>query len=98
MKECNQFECSYHPDNDKIKQGVAKHFYTALCPVCAECGAEQHQINEGCQNCLLCECREGYIRFGQPKPLAEIVIKHKNDVEIVKEMIVTEKDRSDDDE
>jgi len=88
MKPCDQFKCGHHPDNDEIPQGTQKQFLVAMCPVCAECSAEPHEVTEGCKNCLLCECQEGYIRRGQPKPFLELVIKQKADIEIVKELIV----------
>jgi hypothetical protein len=92
MNKCSQFQCSHNPDNDTIKKGVNKDLMCALCPICASCGANQWEINDNCDNCLLCESREGYIRRGQPKPMIEVAIKQKNDVEIVKQLIMDKKE------
>jgi len=91
MNKCSQFQCSHNPDNDTIKKGVNKDLMSSLCPVCSECFANPHEITEGCQNCLLCESKEGFIRRGQPKPMIEVAIKQKNDVEIVKQLIMDKK-------
>ena len=95
MKDCDQFKCGHHPDNDEIPRGREKDLMIAMCPICAECSAQPHQINEGCKNCLLCECKEGFIRAGSPKPFLEIMVKEKADFQIIKEMIVKDMTRKD---
>lgn len=91
MKKCDQFKCIHNPDNDSILSGVKKELLCALCPICESCSAPQHKITNGCKNCLLCESKEGYIRRGQPKPFLEIGVKQKEDVEIVKQIIINQK-------
>jgi len=52
LKPCTQTQCAYltaMPDK---------------CPVCVECGAKAHVINEDCVNCWNCLKDEGYIRKG----------------------------------
>ena len=86
--KCLQEKCSHNPDNDSIPSGMQKDLMCAMCPVCSECGANQWEINEGCDNCLRCEHKEGYIRRGQPKPFIEIGVAETNDVEIVKGLVI----------
>jgi hypothetical protein len=53
-KPCTQELCSF-------KKGSAAERF---CPVCDECGAAQHRIDEDCVNCNDCLRSEGFIRKG----------------------------------
>jgi len=87
FEKCLQEKCSHNPLNIQLK-GMAKDLMCAMCPVCDTCSAPPHEITNGCDNCLLCENRAGYIRRGQPKPFLEIGVKQTEDVEVVKELVV----------
>ena len=90
--ECLQEKCQHNKNNPQLK-GITKQFIVGLCPVCDACGCESNVVDDDCDNCKICENKEGYIRSGQPKPMFEIGIKHKNDVEIVRELTITEKNK-----
>jgi hypothetical protein len=57
----------------------------AMCPVCAECGAQKHKINPDCQTCVNCENREGYLRDRVRGEVVDVMVTHKAFQEIMLE-------------
>jgi methionyl-tRNA synthetase len=62
LKTCEQHKCCFRSRADD-------------CPICAECGAPAHLLNENCVNCWCCENDEGFIRVGRSKRELEALQK-----------------------
>jgi len=73
---CRQTLCTYHPQAVNLNEEQRK-IAKQLCPICEDCGADQHIIDDFCVNCWNCMKDEGYIRKGSPKPILSISIANE---------------------
>ena len=56
MKKCDQEKCAFN-----------NPLFAHMCPVCSDCKAEPHEINEDCVNCWNCLKDQDFIRSGEPR-------------------------------